>query len=258
MYNLALVLSYVAVLVKGEHFVSLTGAPESQVHDKKKTLASLLCAFNSPATPRHDGRSASVHHRRSQSMSMSEASRKKFVHSALAAAIGASISPNTARAAIPPQGTGDESIMSKKAHGTTAAEVQQNLRFGVNRAKADRICSYNRMFAETEGYWRTTSFATEFIDLVGQEKGPVTFYDSVTGKPLFRAPIGRSAKAFLVESMVHGWPSFRDEEVVWDNMRVLRDGEAVSVDGTHLGHNLPDRKGNRYCINLVSVSGQPA
>ena len=28
-------------------------------------------------------------------------------------------------------------------------------------------------------------------------------------------------------------------------MRVLPDGECVSVDGTHLGHNLPDRSGNR-------------
>jgi peptide methionine sulfoxide reductase MsrB len=38
-------------------------------------------------------------------------------------------------------------------------------------------------------------------------------------------------------------------------------GEAraqVSVDGTHLGHNLPDRRGNRYCINLVSIAGRPA
>ena len=34
-------------------------------------------------------------------------------------------------------------------------------------------------------------------------------------------------------------------------------GEAVSLAGTHLGHNLPDRKGNRYCINLVSVAGTP-
>lgn len=34
---------------------------------------------------------------------------------------------------------------------------------------------------------------------------------------------------------------------------MLPDGECVSVDGTHLGHNLPDRSGNRYCINLVSV-----
>ena len=35
------------------------------------------------------------------------------------------------------------------------------------------------------------------------------------------------------------------------------DGETVSVDGTHLGHNLPDRSGSRYCINLVSVAGNP-
>jgi peptide methionine sulfoxide reductase MsrB len=27
--------------------------------------------------------------------------------------------------------------------------------------------------------------------------------------------------------------------------------------GTHLGHNLPDKKGNRYCINLVSIAGRP-
>ena len=84
-----------------------------------------------------------------------------------------------------------------------------------------------------------------------------TFYDSVTGKPLFRAPIGRSLDEFIEESKKHGWPSFRDEEVVWENMRCLSNGEAVSVDGTHLGHNLPDRKGNRYCINLVSVAGRP-
>ena len=31
----------------------------------------------------------------------------------------------------------------------------------------------------------------------------------------------------------------------------------VSLTGTHLGHNLPDFKGNRYCINLVSVAGYP-
>ena len=34
-------------------------------------------------------------------------------------------------------------------------------------------------------------------------------------------------------------------------------GEVVSVDGTHLGHNLPDGSGNRYCIDLVSVAGLP-
>ncbi len=30
------------------------------------------------------------------------------------------------------------------------------------------------------------------------------------------------------------------------------------MDGTHLGHNLPDHRGNRYCINLVSIAGRPA
>jgi len=105
---------------------------------------------------------------------------------------------------------------------------------------------------------------------------------SVTGKPLFVAPIGRTAEDFIAESEVHGWPSFRDQEVVWDNVRVLKGiGETVSLDGTvsslpflrlckllfslpvyidfsllslnastpsslqHLGHNLPDKKGNR-------------
>jgi peptide methionine sulfoxide reductase MsrB len=87
----------------------------------------------------------------------------------------------------------------------------------------------------------------------------MTFYDSVTGKPLFTAPIGRSVDDLIDETYKHGWPSFRDAEVVWDNVRVLKNsGETVSVDGTHLGHNLPDRMGNRYCINLCCIAGYPA
>lgn len=90
-----------------------------------------------------------------------------------------------------------------------------------------------------------------------EENGEVKFYDSNTGKLLFVAPKGRSMEAFLKESASHGWPSFRDEETVWENVRCLPNGEAVSVDGTHLGHNLPDFSGSRYCINLVSVAGRP-
>ena len=71
------------------------------------------------------------------------------------------------------------------------------------------------------------------------------------------APVERSLEDFVKESRAHGWPSFRDNEVDWDNVRVLANGETVSVDGTHLGHNLPDSKGNRYCINLVSIAGSP-
>ena len=94
--------------------------------------------------------------------------------------------------------------------------------------------------------------------MVRASETPVTFYDSNSGRPLFVAPVDRSVDSFIEESKVHGWPSFRDNEVVWDNVRVLKNsGETVSVDGTHLGHNLPDRSGNRYCINLVSVAGNP-
>lgn len=147
---------------------------------------------------------------------------------------------------------GDESIMAPKAHGTSAAPVQGNLRWNVDVENADRITNYNRRFAEFGGYWKQTDFLKEV-----SRTEPTTYYDSVTGKPLFRAPIGRSMDEFLAESNLHGWPSFRDQEVVWENTRVLKDGETVSVTGTHLGHNLPDRAGNRYCINLVSIAGRP-
>lgn len=112
---------------------------------------------------------------------------------------------------------------------------------------------------ENSGYFQGTSFEGDIRQFVASSGGPVTFYDSVTGKPLFKAPVNRSVDDFIAESEVHGWPSFRDDEVVWDNVRVLKSsGETVSTSGTHLGHNLPDKRGNRYCINLVSVAGNPA
>lgn len=144
--------------------------------------------------------------------------------------------------------------MSAKAHGTCASAVQTDLRWNCDRKVADNICCFNRHYAEYSGYWLKTSFRQEFNDSTKE----FTFYDSVTGKPLFIAPRGRTVQEFLKESESHGWPSFRDPEVVWENMRCLKNGEAVSTDGTHLGHNLPDRRGNRYCINLVSVAGRPA
>jgi len=115
------------------------------------------------------------------------------------------------------------------------------------------VCCFNRHYAEESGYFAKTNFLNEET---GEKE--ITFYDSVSGKPLYIAPRGRTWKEFIIESKAHGWPSFRDEEVVWENVRCLPDGEAVSLAGTHLGHNLPDSKGNRYCINLVSVAGRPA
>jgi len=45
------------------------------------------------------------------------------------------------------------------------------------------------------------------------------------------APVNRSTDDFIAESKTHGWPSFRDDEVVWENVRVLKSsgGETVST-----------------------------
>jgi len=147
----------------------------------------------------------------------------------------------------------EEATMSQKAHGTSEKPVQKNLRWNCDFEVADRICNFNRHYAEFAGYWQTT----DFIKSLKDAEQPVKFYDSVTGVLLFTAPVGRTMEEFLKESQSHGWPSFRDDEVNWDYVRCLNDGECISTTGTHLGHNLPDGSGNRYCINLVSVAGTP-
>lgn len=148
---------------------------------------------------------------------------------------------------------GEESIMSPKKHGTSTSPVQPNIKWDCDISTADRICNFNRHYAEFAGYWTTTSYLST-VD----RSNPTKYYDSVTGKHLFTAPINRTMDDFLKESASHGWPSFRDDEVNWENVRCLSDGECVSLTGTHLGHNIPDSKGNRYCINLVCVAGNPA
>jgi len=149
---------------------------------------------------------------------------------------------------------GTEEMMSQKAHGTSAVPVQKDLRWNCDVETADRICNFNRHYAEYGGYWER---ATSFLQEESADSGEIQFYDSNTGKLLFTGPKDRSWEDFVKESKVHGWPSFRDSEVNWDYVRVLPNGECISTDGTHLGHNLPDRTGNRYCINLVSVAGRP-
>ena len=94
------------------------------------------------------------------------------------------------------------------------------------------MCCFNRHFAENSGYF--TKVAAYLADVKSQEQ--IEFYDSVTSKPLFKVPVGRTMEEFVKESRAHGWPSFRDNEVVWSNIRILPNGECVSVDGTHLGH----------------------
>mmetsp|Transcript_72051 Transcript_72051/g.136050 ORF Transcript_72051/g.136050 Transcript_72051/m.136050 type:complete len:273 (-) Transcript_72051:75-893(-) len=151
---------------------------------------------------------------------------------------------------------GDESMMAKKRHGSSDKPVQESLRWGCDRELAERICNHNRKNAENFGYFKQTAFVKEAKKEYATNAS-VYFYDSNSGKPVFTAPRGRSFEEFLKESELHGWPSFRDDEVNWTVVRLLPDGEAISIHGTHLGHNLPDARGNRYCINLVSIAGRP-
>ena len=101
------------------------------------------------------------------------------------------------------------------------------LRWGSKPDTADHICCKQHRYAEYAGYWLTTSIPRELP--TGQT---ITFYDPSTGLPLFIAPVGRSYAAFFSESVDHGWPSFRDEEVVAENVRSLPGGETVSINGT--------------------------
>ena len=90
---------------------------------------------------------------------------------------------------------GDESIMSKKAHGTSAVPVQENLRWKVDQDTADRICNFNRHYAEHSGYFQSVSdFLKEAKNLPATDE--ITFYDSNTGKPLFH---GKSCLMFCVQ-----------------------------------------------------------
>ena len=113
---------------------------------------------------------------------------------------------------------GTEEMMSDKktGHGTSTMPCQKNLRWDCDVETADRICNYNRHYAEYGGFWeRETTFLSE----ESEASGEITFYDSNTGKPLFFGPKGRDWNSFVKESKVHGWPSFRDSEVVWENTR---------------------------------------
>lgn len=57
--------------------------------------------------------------------------------------------------------------------------------------------------------------------------------------PRYAALVRREGRQRLCRQMkVSHTVAFLDEEVHWENVRVLPNGEAVSPDGTHLGHNL--------------------
>mmetsp|Transcript_25474 Transcript_25474/g.51121 ORF Transcript_25474/g.51121 Transcript_25474/m.51121 type:complete len:268 (-) Transcript_25474:78-881(-) len=137
---------------------------------------------------------------------------------------------------------------------TPMSSVSTYLGATLDYSVADRICCHNHKFAEYRGY-----LAAPEVDFFGRLDPLVetVFYDSVCGLPLFIAPRGRTFDDFKKESLKHGWPSFRPEEMISENVIIHDDGRMESVCATHLGHNLPTGGVDRYCIDLVCMAGEP-
>ena len=154
---------------------------------------------------------------------------------------------------IPEEAKASESVMRNQR--TLGTKIERTLRWNSRSATAKQICARNRHGAEWSGLLnRSDKFIEELNAEMDGGGGHVTFYDSALHRPVFEV-FNRPLSQFLEESVKHGWPSFRAEDVVWENVRILDDGEVVTKDGLHLGHNIPDEKGPRFCINLVCVSG---
>lgn len=137
---------------------------------------------------------------------------------------------------------------------------KESLLYGCDgyRSRYEHICcTVPQAFAEYSGFLNTVDFFGQLEAQHGSNPTEIVFYDSQCGIPLYVAPRGRSYDAWKQESVSHGWPSFRDSEVVHENVHVEPgyNGELSSKCNTHLGHNLPDSKGRRDCVNLMCMAG---
>ena len=109
-----------------------------------------------------------------------------------------------------------ESLMVEKAHGSCKNTPQKDLEYGCAFKTMDKIGCYNRHYAEYRGYaFDSPRTYMKTLESNAASGNQMAYYDPVDGKPLFVAPRGRSYESFINESRKHGWPSFRDEEVVW-------------------------------------------
>ena len=150
------------------------------------------------------------------------------------------------------------------------AAVQPTLLYGISgrmdtfgggsasETMAESVCcdTRNRLRAEPQFLYE----APDILLFPAMEKnGVTTFYDSVCGAPLFRAPVNRTLAEFEADTTEHGWPSFRPAEVVHENVITnTTTGLVTSSCGTHLGSFLPDSAGARWCMDLSCVAGNKA
>eukprot|EP01062_Namystynia_karyoxenos_P015516 TRINITY_DN15621_c0_g1_i1.p2 TRINITY_DN15621_c0_g1~~TRINITY_DN15621_c0_g1_i1.p2 ORF type:complete len:309 (+),score=88.72 TRINITY_DN15621_c0_g1_i1:87-929(+) len=138
------------------------------------------------------------------------------------------------------------------------ASLPQELRWGAGVLHSwDWVCCANAVWAEPAGSQNSVAAYSALLDSGPPDGEPVTYYDAACGLPLFTAPRGRTWQQFAAESRRHGWPSFRPQEAHLDNIVIAPEGEMRSTCGTHLGHNIPDAEGDRYCIDLLCIAGLP-
>ncbi|KAL1525969.1 hypothetical protein AB1Y20_020795 [Prymnesium parvum] len=146
--------------------------------------------------------------------------------------------------------------------------LQHTLRFGISgrteptvpvpvdqsETLADAVCCDRRVEVYAEPQFL---FEAPDVALFSHLNASVnTFYDSVCGLPLFRAPVNRTMEEFKADTQEHGWPSFRAAEVIAENVIVDHStGFVTSKCGTHLGSYLPDKKGPRWCMDLSCIAG---
>lgn len=161
-----------------------------------------------------------------------------------------------------------------KEFDTCKGQVQSNLRYNMSQfttpagipvdingteSLATAVCcdSRTKVFAEPRFL-----FQNPYVDLFQKLDASrvTTFYDSVCGLPLFKAPVGRTFSEFKADTTEHGWPSFREKEIISENVITDKNGFVYSKCGTHLGSYLPDGKNNsipRWCLDLSCLSGSP-
>lgn len=149
--------------------------------------------------------------------------------------------------------------------------VQDKLDFGISNRLcytgcekpdmplAESVCCDSRNLAGAEPQFLFEAPDINFFNRLDNSK-VTTFFDSVCGVPLFKAPVSRSFDVWKAETEEHGWPSFRTPEIFSENVFVDEaTGYVTSSCGTHLGTYLPDVGGApRYCIDLSCIAGREA
>lgn len=166
-----------------------------------------------------------------------------------------------AQQANPHQSYCSKPIQSHLKYNVSGRLAQNYLPFGDYlplESLAFAVCcdSMFQAFAEPQNFYSRPDVQL-FANM--NQDGPTTFYDSACGLPVFVAPVNRTFADFQADTKEHEWPSFRHDEIIRENVFInTTTGDVSSKCGTHLGTYTPDDKGDRYCVDLVCISGSPA